>query len=473
MLPVLPAVQRGPSREAKWAQAIGGALVGGLGIYAENQRQKQLSQSLQSVNDIYSDPNLSQEQKFIKSFTALKNHPELAKQFSSGMAHFSESPLQAAQRRKLEGETAQLQSDENYFARLTSGGQKNAPQYNEPEETPFGMYNEEETPAEGFTPKTPKQAKFDLENPVTWTDANIRQFKAYKGPSKKGQSLAKMAEDEFTRRQGEIKTGEKTAKSAKEQQAVKNLLRETGKFPTEEELDAAAKVYDLTTARAMWQAAKKPTPKTESQKLLDKEMAKGYVSAIGEIPKLEATLSNISRLRELGGKLHGIGGYIKAGLNTQSAAEYNTLGASLLDPVIKVFNPVGAVPTSKLNWIKDTFSPKASDLTSTQEGKLATLERLAQQAQQRAQQKIKLFKDYNGEPPESAVLQFDNESAQMMNDFVANHQYIDQLKKEVPEGKILMIDANGKPLHVDPSLVMPNGMSAVGYATQFGARVIE
>lgn len=447
-------------------------------LYLQKQKQKRLSDALKGVENIYSYPNMTQEQKFIKAFSALREFPEAAKNFTSGLHQFTETPLQKAQRRKLEQETDQNKGEESFFSKLM-GGQAEDQEY-EPYERKALPSFMEETTEEITQPKkrqlpgaTRGRQAFDEQDPTTWTDDQIRKFRSYKGSLKQGQTLAKMAENEFTRRQELGKTQEKNEKTAKEQKAVKQLLRETGKFNTEEELDEASKTYDLPTAKAFWQESKKPKAKSEAQKLLDKELAKGYIEARNELPKLQFTLENINRLRELGKNLTGIGGYAKAAFKTKSASEYNTLAASLLDPIIKVFNPVGAVPVTKLNWIRETFAPQASDLASTQEGKLSTLERLASQAQQRAQQKIKLYNDYNGEPPESLVLQFDNDSAKLITDFVDNQQYIDQLKKEVPKGKILMLDSQGKPLHVDPNQTMPNGMSAIEYASQFGARVIE
>lgn len=268
--------------------------------------------------------------------------------------------------------------------------------------------------------------------------------------------------------------GKKTSKELeKEKKAVHELLKETGKYKTEEELNEAAETFDLPTAKTIWQESKKEKPKSATKKLLETETAKGYIEAKKEIPKIQSTFENIKRLRELGEKLIGIKGFVKSFLNTESAAEYNTLAASLLDPIIKVFNPVGAVPVTKLNWIRDTFAPKASDIKSRQEGKINTLERLTKQAEQRNQQKIKLFEDFNGEPPESEILKFDNDTSKTFNDFVDNQQYVEKLKNEVPKDKILMLDPNGKPLHVDPNQKAQNGMSLIQYYQTLGAQLIE
>lgn len=453
---------RQPERRPSFGEIVGAGL--GKGIASGSDMAMQMY-----LKDIQSKKDYDTQEKLLR----LK--ADLEKQAGPKPLN----ALQDAQRRKLELEMSQSKREEDFLSRLMRGNQSEEEEY-EPFERK-GLPSFLEGTTEDFAqPKKMRlpegrgrQTEFNLQDPTTWTDDQIRKFRAYKGSSKQALTLAKMAENEFTRRQETVKTREKTDKEMKQQQAVKQLLKETGKFNTEAELDEASKIYDLPTAKALWQESKKPKPKSAAQNLIATEAAKGYIAAKTELPKLQATMDNITRLRELGKNLRGIGGYAKAAFKTKSASEYNTLSASLLDPIIKVFNPVGAVPVTKLNWIRETFAPQASDLASTQEGKLATLERLASQAQQRAQQKIKLFNDYSGEPPESLVLQFDNDSAKMMTDFVDNQQYIDQLKKEVPKGKILMLDSQNKPLHVDPNQTMPNGMSAVEYATQFGARVIE
>lgn len=263
----------------------------------------------------------------------------------------------------------------------------------------------------------------------------------------------------------------KFANQLKENEGIIKALEEDRGLP-----EGSLKAYNSKpemAERITKPKVEKPEPKSESQKLIEKETAKGYIEARNDIPKLDSALQNIGRLKELGEKLTGVGGYIKSALNTASASEYNTLGASLLEPVIKVFNPVGAVPTSKLNWIKETFSPKSSDLKSTQEGKIATLERLATQAKDRAQKKMKLFDDFNGNPPDSEVLKFDNDSAKMLTDFIDNKQYVESLNKEVPAGKILMLDPNGKPLHVNPNDKTPDGKSLIEFYLENGARMVN
>ncbi len=376
---VLPA-SRYKSGSQKFNEAILGA---GQAIgegYAKNladvEKKKKYDLALKDVENIYSDPNLTQEQKFIKAFSAMKEFPDAAKQLASGMERFYETPLQKAQTKKINAEAEALIKEEE------------------------------------VEPELQKELK---KNSAQWSNETIDKLRAYKGKDPNKKTLAQQAENEF----------------------------------------------------------KKRNQKTEGQKFLEKEVAKGYMEAKQDLPKLMGVKGNINRLLELGQKeLSGFGGFVKSTFKTGSAAEYETLGASLLEPIIKIFNPVGAVPTAKLNWIKDTFSPKPGELRSTQEGKLATIQRLTDQAEQRALQKIKLYDDFNGNPPESEVMKFDIETSNIINSFVDNQQYLNQLKKEVPEGKILMLDPQGKPLHVDPNQQGPDGKSIVDYFTSLGAKKV-
>ena len=160
-------------------------------------------------------------------------------------------------------------------------------------------------------------------------------------------------------------------------------------------------------------------------------------------------------------------------MNTSDAAQFNTLGASLLEPVIKVFNPTGALPTAKLNWIKDQFQPKARELSSTIAGKIATMERLNIQAIQRAEEKVRLFKNFNNKPPVSEIMKFDQETDKFINDYVDKEMLKDTIIKETPKGKVAMLDPNGKPLHVDPNEVTPDGKNIIDYLIENGARLVN
>jgi hypothetical protein len=203
-----------------------------------------------------------------------------------------------------------------------------------------------------------------------------------------------------------------------------------------------------------------------------KELRKEILDIEKELPKFKSSQQNITRLEELSKTLTGAKGYWDAAWGNKNAAEFNTLGASLLDPVIKIFNPSGALPTAKLNWIKDQFQPKAVELSGTIQGKIATMKRFNDQAIERAEKKLVLFKNYNGIPPQSEILKFDQETEKIANDMVDQGQLLEKMQDEVPSGMILMLDINGNPLHVNPNGKMPNGESQIDYVIRLGGKKV-
>ncbi len=164
------------------------------------------------------------------------------------------------------------------------------------------------------------------------------------------------------------------------------------------------------------QGSSKATTKDKFEQSLAGEAAK-------EVPKLEQTIAkgsdtiaNIDRIEKLAkNELSGAKGFLKSWLNTESAAELNTLGATNLDTVIKLFNPAGTLPTAKLNWIRDTFSVKAGDYTSTIIGKLNTQRIIANQSLERSKDRLRLLKEYHGNIPENVSQQFDQETGDLLD----------------------------------------------------------
>ncbi|CAB4126516.1 hypothetical protein UFOVP80_15 [uncultured Caudovirales phage] len=165
-----------------------------------------------------------------------------------------------------------------------------------------------------------------------------------------------------------------------------------------------------------------PTPLEKSKAAIE---AKKYSEAVDQVGKIDSTLDNINYLRQLAPKLRGITGYGKAALKTKDASEFNSIGLSLIEPILKIFNPVGAIPIAKINLIRSQFAPKASDLASTIQGKLNALERIAQQGKARAEERIALYESYEGTPPPEEVKKFEKETERELDKLTR------QSKKEV------------------------------------------
>ena len=127
-----------------------------------------------------------------------------------------------------------------------------------------------------------------------------------------------------------------------------------------------------------------------------------------KIPQYANTLADIDEMERLSKEELNKGwGYAKGWTGTQSARELDTLGASALDPVIKKFNPAGTLPTAKLNWIRNTFAPKAAENPSGRQGKINNLRRFTKQAQKKDIERLELLKQYKGLIPTEVLKKFE------------------------------------------------------------------
>lgn len=182
-----------PSKGEKFSKAIGE----GLDKLSKYRSQQDLSQAFKDIEDIYGDENLTDQQKIIKSYKALSSFPEQQKALSEQLYQSRETPLQKAQRLKMEQEINSLNTEEDFFNRLTSGNKNENP--SEMQDKDIYGIPLEETPYR--TSKSKKsEDKFDYNDPSTWTDKQINQFRSIEGKSAKAKTLAKTAQNEYEQR---------------------------------------------------------------------------------------------------------------------------------------------------------------------------------------------------------------------------------------------------------------------------------
>lgn len=198
--------------------------------------------------------------------------------------------------------------------------------------------------------------------------------------------------------------------------------------------------------------AEKAKPQSPFEKARGTASAKKYGEAEEQISKAQSSFQNISRMRELAKELKGPIGTAKGFFGTQKAAEFDALGLAGIEPVLKIFNPVGAIPTQKINLIKSQFAPKATDLNTTIQGKLNALERIAKQAEERATNLVNLYDKYDGNPPSQEMRKFSEQSERILDDLVAKERKKLSKKKkgdEVEEEEfkeVILITPEGRPI---------------------------
>jgi hypothetical protein len=233
---------------------------------------------------------------------------------------------------------------------------------------------------------------------------------------------------------------------AKKEELLDRYLAEIPEDQLSQKERALIKATTLGGAQsgAITQLLKPPTPQkpekapplTPFQKTQQSLAAKEYEKLKEEIPKLESQFENINYAKQLASELKGPGGFISAAVGGKKATELNTLGFAMIDPILKIFNPVGPIPVAKVNIIRSQFAPKAGELYRTTIGKLNSLERLAQQAYDRANQRLALYEAYDGSPPENEVRKFDKESTRMLDTLTKDQKTLN--KKNEEEGEELV-----------------------------------
>jgi hypothetical protein len=148
-------------------------------------------------------------------------------------------------------------------------------------------------------------------------------------------------------------------------------------------------------------AANKKPPKS----LVNKEINKQVADTILTFPKLQSMGKTIDRIEQLIPEVSGPSGMFKGALGLgEATAEINALGLTLLEPVLKIFNPVGAIATRKMELLKDKIVPKATDTTEVIQGKLNFARKIHKDAMEKAQRISELYEEYGEDIPYDKLL---------------------------------------------------------------------
>lgn len=226
-------------------------------------------------------------------------------------------------------------------------------------------------------------------------------------------------------------------KVTEERAAVKGIVNQLD-LP-EENKTALGESLTLKGAEDLFKQQMKPKKGAELtpfEKAVQQKNADEYISLSKEIPKIESTLGDIDYARQLSEEL-GIGGSIlgAAGLSGK-AKELEGVSFTLMEPIVKIFNPSGPIAQQKLKMIQDKYVIKPTDPPWTRKAKLDSLQRFAKQALSRANQKLDLIKQYGGNPPDQVIKQFDQES-DTVSDAMLDYDLIGEeaTDKELPSPK--------------------------------------
>ena len=205
-------------------------------------------------------------------------------------------------------------------------------------------------------------------------------------------------------------------------QALKNKQPGPAQKPavTAEHLQSLGLSPDLVGApesviNAALKEKNKPKVLNPFQKKQQTDLATEYSENIKTIQRAKSNIKTIDRLETLSKDLTGLTGIAKGLVGSEKANEFDALGLSIIEPALKLFNPVGAIPTQKINLLIPKFAPKATDRQSVIQGKLNATKRISQQAIDRAQERNAIIDQFQGEPPEEILKQFDADTETMVD----------------------------------------------------------
>jgi hypothetical protein len=173
--------------------------------------------------------------------------------------------------------------------------------------------------------------------------------------------------------------------------------------------------------QAQINATKKPELSPAAKKIEEKKgefIAENLFSG----GAIEESRGTINRLKELSQNIKGLGGYVQAALGSPDATEFNALGLAAIEPVLKVFNPRGALPQAKVDMVKTMYAPTASDNRMQIEGKIKGLESFLEKGEKLHQTITDLYSMYGADIPVEAITNYEKESMKLIDEEIANNK---------------------------------------------------
>lgn len=169
----------------------------------------------------------------------------------------------------------------------------------------------------------------------------------------------------------------------KEVKSIKQMIAERDKKQKEEE-------------KKKKEAEKLSPEELYKRKLEIAEEVKSKKEAQKNLINIEGNLDTLNRLESLSEKTRGLQGYNP--LNP-SVKEFNALGFAAIEPILKVFNPVGPIPVGKVKIIEERFAPQARDTYAQQQGKIRALRQLMKRSKNNQERIITLYDQFDGKIP--------------------------------------------------------------------------
>lgn len=235
-----------------------------------------------------------------------------------------------------------------------------------------------------------------------------------------------IASEELETSKAKAVVDKEDSKESKDRDRVAHILDQVEGF-TPEQSEGLKQSLSLSAAEQLLkdQVKSKRDKDLAFSNTLSSEGAKKYSQLTEEIPRLESTLSEIEYAFKQSKKL-GYASYWTglAGLSGKFK-ELENLSFVLMEPIIKIFNPTGAIGQQKLKMVQDKYTIVPGDMEQIRGAKLMTLHRLAQQSLVVAKRKAELMKKYKGDIPAEELTSLDKYADRLID--AANDQDLSEV----------------------------------------------
>lgn len=178
-------------------------------------------------------------------------------------------------------------------------------------------------------------------------------------------------------------------------------------------------------------APKKYSPQ---EQVLEKKLGEDIAKMRTSFKEAVSNKSTYNRLDNLINQLSGVTGYTQ--FLSAEKSELDALGLSAINAPLKMFNPVGAIPTAKIELVRSKFAPQFSDLKDVAKGKVRALRFMNDKALEMGNKLQKLTEKYGNNIPQVEFDRISNEGEQIV-DMLSNYDDKKIAKFDGIDNKIL------------------------------------
>ena len=187
--------------------------------------------------------------------------------------------------------------------------------------------------------------------------------------------------------------------------------------------------------KLLMEEGKKKHPFEES---LMKKGAATYEGLQQSNLQLQDALGEVNRIERMIDQLSGTGGYkylIPGTKEAQIASDLRASSQTVVQPILKILNPAGAMAMQKFKAIMDTHAIEPSDTTAKAKGKANAVRNFMSKALERNNYLMQLLYDHEGVIPPEEFAKYSSMVANDLNEFESEMKGAESSTNSKPKEK--------------------------------------